>query len=603
MTQQIDITLDELRRLHHRIMHHELEAGDWAICGALVSKLITRAELQHLRMLAKLKAAEEAKAQGPGNGDDASSDSTEGSNANAPDKSDSDESSSNVSTEAEEKADGPDHIQKPGSNKKNKGHGRNGASSYTNAKDMFHTLTEGVIGEVCEACQGGPIFDYREKIIVRIVGQPLFCAERHHYEQGRCRICGNIIRSTGPESVFEGIGTSYIIYDYSACAILITMHYFGGAPFKRLELLHKGWGVPMPDANQWYIVEKSDDLLFPLYKALERFGIHNAVNLRIDDTGSMVIEIRRQIQKEIAELESLGKSTKDVRTGINATGVYLETPQGTIILYYTGRHHAGEMLDQLLTHRQNSQVKLVKVSDGASKNFDHQQADKLIECTCNAHAFLKFVGIKDKYPEEYAIAGEIYKTVFDNDDKAKALGLSPEERMLYHREHSKPLMEKLKTMCENKIKNKEVEPRSLLWEPLSFIINQWPRLTKFYEEPNVPLDTNILEQKLIIIVRYLAGSFNYQTENGAEVGDHLMSLIATAQANDIEPVAYLTHCLRNHEDLAQRPEDYLPWVYRDRLAEREKLPNPEAPVGCGPGAACPADPGAEVNNVAKRSTS
>jgi hypothetical protein len=115
--------------------------------------------------------------------------------------------------------------------------------------------------------------------------------------------------------------------------MLIVMHYFGGAPFKRLESLHRGWGVPMADANQWHLVDKSHDLLFPLYRALERFGIQNAISLRIDDTGSVVIEIRRKIQKEIAALERLGKSTKDVRTGINATGVYLETPQGIIILH------------------------------------------------------------------------------------------------------------------------------------------------------------------------------------------------------------------------------------------------------------------------------
>ncbi len=44
----------------------------------------------------------------------------------------------------------------------------------------------------------------------------------------------------------------------------------------------------------------------------------------------------------------------------------------------------------------------------------------------------------------------------------------------------------------------------------------------------------------------------------------MMSLIATAQANGVEPVAYLTSCLRNHEELARRPTDYLPWVWRDR---------------------------------------
>ena len=42
-------------------------------------------------------------------------------------------------------------------------------------------------------------------------------------------------------------------------------------------------------------------------------------------------------------------------------------------------------------------------------------------------------------------------------------------------------------------------------------------------------------------------------------------MIATANANGVEPIAYLTECLRHHEDLAKRPEHYLPWVYRDRL--------------------------------------
>jgi hypothetical protein len=73
-------------------------------------------------------------------------------------------------------------------------------------------------------------------------------------------------------------------------------------------------------------------------------------------------------------------------------------------------------------------------------------------------------------------------------------------------------------------------------------------------------------------VRYLAGSFNYKTENGAVVGDHSMSIIATARANGVEPVAYITDCLRNHEDLAKRPDYYLPWVWRARGKEGESPP-------------------------------
>ena len=351
--------------------------------------------------------------------------------------------------------------------------------------------------------------------------------------------------------------------------MLMVLHYFSGLPFKRIESLHEGWGIPMPDANQWQLADQSDDHLLPLFRALEQHAVQKATNFRIDDTGSMVITLRRQIAEEIATLLSLGESPKCVRTGINATAIYWETPNGPIIVFYTGLHHAGEIVDQLLRRRLLSSPKLVKCTDGASKNFDHEQKDKLVESTCNAHALLKFRDIKDKYPAEYAEAGSIYKEVFDNDDKAKALGLSHVDRMLYHREHSKPLMEDLKKKCEAKVKSKRVEPNSPLWEPLTFIINQWERLIRFCEAPGVPLDTNLVEQALIIPVRYLGGSFNYQSEDGAIVGDRAMSLIATARAHDLEPVAYFTECLRSHEDVAKRPEYYLPWVFKERLKERE----------------------------------
>lgn len=580
MVQRIDISLNELCRLRDRIESQQLVSEDWPVVGALVTKRIALTEARQQRMLDKIAA----QARGASASDtDAGSAEEDEASAEGAITSDAEETNNEATAESSDAAatcptsGAGASEQQPDEKKKRKGHGRNGVDAFSNAVHFTHELDPCIIGSVCEECGpvrgAGRMWRYREKVIIRIVGQPLFGAEIHHYEQVRCRICGKIIRAAGPAEVLEGIGTSYITYDWSACAMLSMMHYFAGAPFKRLESLHNSWGVPMPDANQWNVVDACSELLFPLFKAIERHGIENAASLRIDDTGSMVISIRRQIQAEIAILESLGESTKDVRTGINATGVYLETHDDAVImLFYTGRHHAGEIIDQLLKHRRRSEPKLAKVTDGASKNFVHGQEDKLIEATCNTHAFLKFRAIKDKYPIEYATAGEVYKQVFDNDDEAKARGLSPTERMYYHRKHSKPLMEKLKAMCEEKIKSKLVEPNSLLWVPLTFIINQWHRLTKFYEEPGVPLDTNLVEQALIIPVRYLAGSFNYKNQNGAEVGDLYMSLVATARANDVDPVAYLTDCLRNHEDLALRPENYLPWVYRERCSERDKVP-------------------------------
>jgi transposase len=562
MAQRIDVTVEGLYQLLHRIECQELQTGDWAICGALVLQQIRSGEKKLERLRAKVAAGASAPALPSGavvDTDYTVVTPTSGEDAPA------------AQGAAAQSGPGPDA-------KKGKGHGRNGAGAYTQAKHVTHALMLGVLGALCAACRAGRLTRYREKVVVRVVGQPLFGAEVHHFEQARCRACGRIQRAQGPAHVLEGLGSSYVTYDWSACAMLIVMHYFAGAPFKRLEALHQGWGIPLPDANQWQLVDESDNLLLPLYKAIEQHGIQNAISLRIDDTGSKIISLMREIQGELAALQALGESTRDVRTGINATGVYLETPDGTTILFYTGRHHAGEIIDQLLLHRHAASPKLVKVTDAATKNFDHQHQDKLLEATCNAHAFLKFRAIKDKYPAEYALAGEVYKGVFDNDDAAKARDLDPVARMHHHRQHSKPLMEKLRAMCMEKVEKKQVEPHSLLWEPISFILNQWPRLTLFYEEPGVPLDTNLVEQTLIIPVRYLAGSFNYQTSTGAEVGDRFMSLVATARANGVEPVAYLAHCLQHHEDLAKRPEHYLPWVYRERLTQPAPATSPAQPA-------------------------
>ena len=131
------------------------------------------------------------------------------------------------------------------------------------------------------------------------------------------------------------------------------------------------WPIPMPDANQWRLVDDSDELLAPLYKAIERHAILNAVNLRIDDTGAMIIALRRQIQEEIAALQQLGEPTGQVRTGINATGVYIETEHATVVLFFTGRHHAGEIIDQLLTQRRAAEfVPLTQMILGIGRPAD-----------------------------------------------------------------------------------------------------------------------------------------------------------------------------------------------------------------------------------------
>lgn len=596
MTRQIKIALDELHAMRERVQRHELIDADWLLLGVLVDRFVDQTEARHRKM--KDKAAERAASTTENTQDADSADSaargpvidaefaevdneqgacapSEGGASCTRPSSDSCDGDSGDATAA-------DPL---GGEKPKKNHGRKGKSAFAGATKHVHAFTHAVVGMLCAACGVGRMTRYREKVIIRIVGQSLLGAEAHHFAQALCRSCGAIVRAEGQEEVLSGVGSEYITYGWSACATVAVMHYFAGMPFKRIEGMQEGWQVPVPDANQWRIVDEADDLLGPLYKALERHGIRNATGLRIDDTGAKIIEVQRKIRAERAMLERLGESTASLRTGINATGVYLDTDASPVVLFFTGRHHAGEVIDRLLEHRRANDKKLVKVTDGASKNFDHAHEDELEEAVCNAHAYLKFRPAKDQFPEECALAGEVYKAVFDNDDKAKAMGLDPVERMAFHRECSRPQMERLRQKCAALLESRSVEPTSTLWAPVNFIINQWPLLTKFCEVPGVPLDTNVVEQTLIIPVRYLAASFNYKTKVGAEVGDRFMSLVATANAAGVAPIAYVTHCLENHEHLAKEPEHYLPWAYKDRLGA-----SPSTAARVAPPASAPQDP-------------
>jgi len=56
-TERFDVTLDELRELRQRVDQQQLEASDWRLVGALVSKELVRAEERYARMLAKVAAS------------------------------------------------------------------------------------------------------------------------------------------------------------------------------------------------------------------------------------------------------------------------------------------------------------------------------------------------------------------------------------------------------------------------------------------------------------------------------------------------------------------------------------------------------------------
>ena len=193
----------------------------------------------------------------------------------------------------------------------------------------------------------------------------------------------------------------------------------------------------------------------------------------------------------------------------------------------TGMHHAGENLAEVLKKRSEELSKPIQMCDASSMNTKGDFETILAHCM--AHARRRFVEVVDDFPEECSHLleeiGKVYK--FDAESKA----MSPPERLLYHKEHSGPIMTDLHKWLTEQIQEKKTEPNSGLGQAINYILNYWEELTLFLREPGAPLDNNAVERILKRAVLHRKNCLFYKTANGAYVGDLFMTLIHTAELN------------------------------------------------------------------------
>ena len=157
--------------------------------------------------------------------------------------------------------------------------------------------------------------------------------------------------------------------------------------------------------------------------------------------------------------------------------------------------------------------------------------------------------------------GEVYRI----DAMARNTGLSPQERLRFHQEHSKPIMDGLHKWLEAQLAEHQTEPNSGLGQAIRYLLRHWQPLTLFLRQAGAPLDNNLVERSLKRAVLHRKNSLFYRTLNGAQVGDLFMSLIHTCQLGGVNSFEYLTELIRHHRELAANPSQWMPWNYREQL--------------------------------------
>jgi hypothetical protein len=171
------------------------------------------------------------------------------------------------------------------------------------------------------------------------------------------------------------------------------------------------------------------------------------------------------------------------------------------------------------------------------------------------------VEVAESFPTECRFVLETLKEVYKNEAVAKKRDLSPQERLRFHQEQSGRVMGKLKGWLYRQLRQRLVEPNSGLGQAIHYMLNHWSKLTQFLKIPGAPLDNNICERALKLVILHRKNALFYKTVPGAHVGDIFMSLIHTCRLCGADPLDYLTALQTHAGELTSDPPKWMPWNY------------------------------------------
>ncbi len=441
------------------------------------------------------------------------------------------------------------------------GHGRNAAAAYTGAEQVTVTHPDLHGGEACPGCTSGKLYPRNEPAkLVRITGMAPLSATVYACDRLRCNLCGEVFTAPAP----AGVGNDK--YDATATSMVGLLKYGAGLPFNRIEKLQDGMGIPLPAATQWDLVRAAAKTLAPAHEELLNQAAQATV-LYNDDTTMKVLQLTRK-QRAAA----LADDADGERTGIFTSGIVATHTGRQIALFFTGVRHAGENLAAVLARRNTDLPAPIQMCDGLSRNIPSEFDTILGQCL--AHARRRYVELTETFPAEVRFVLETLREVYITDARTRDQGLDPAQRLQLHQDESQPRMAALERWMQTQFTQRLIEPNSALGAAILYMQKRWSELTLFLRVEGAPLDNNTCERALKKAILHRKNALFYRTLAGAHVGDVFMSLIHTAELNQVAPFEYLVALQRNAAELAANPAAWMPWNYQAALASHPAGPDP-----------------------------
>lgn len=405
------------------------------------------------------------------------------------------------------------------------------------ARTIKHSVPDA--SRVCPACGGrdlqplggGKVTTVFEHVPSR------FEQQIHIQETLACRCGGGVVTAEPPAKVFDKskYGPAFIAHLVSAkCA--------DSTPFYRLAAMYQRMGIPMGRSTMIDLFHRAAELLAALPRRL--------------------IEL-------IASDRVVGADETPVRV----------LAEGKCRLGYLWTFHAGKLVAYRFSASRSGQTPAAVLGDGEGElvvdgytGYNHVTTPgRRARVGCWAHVRRKFFDAKATAPraqEMLDLILELYRV----EHAAKDQNIAGTDA---HRElrqtQSRGILSRIRAWLD--LEAERHPPRGALGKAITYALRQWPHLIRFADDPELPLDNNASERALR---KAALGRKNFLFVGSDQAGENLAglySLVATCEANHVNPYDYLADVLVRIQTHPQsRLDELLPHRWKNLVGAADFAP-------------------------------
>jgi transposase len=391
--------------------------------------------------------------------------------------------------------------------------------------------------KTCPKCGGHDFSKLGDGLMTELYELVPALVERqlHVQEKLRCRCDETIITADGPDKVFDKarIGPNFM-------AQVVVSKCADSMPLYRQAKAYQRIGVQVNDSTLGDYFHRTADLAKPIFDRL--LALVPEKEIVLADETSHPVQAKKKTR--IAWLWSF---------------IARDEAEKDIIAFVFSPSRSGETASRILGDS------LGKLLVDGYKGYDKVTLPGGRErAGCMAHVRRKFFDAQASAPEAATQAMNLILELYRIERTARDTGILGTPKHLELRQiASKAAMSEFKAWLD--AEQGRHLPKGPMGEAINYALGQWSALTLFLTDRRLPVDNNASERTLRVAA---LGRKNFLFVGNDHAGENLAglySIIATCEANGVNPVAYLADVLlRVQTHPASRIDELLPHNWSPR---------------------------------------